>query len=957
MTIACVVCTDERAEKFVELLTDTKLFTKIYILKHQCEWLDINTNGTKARYSIPNEKLVDKKVAISFVHTGNEHLWLNSGLTTDLLIWFNAPGNPPQKEQGQRLFKETDLNNFEVTQADIRTAHAYATGKEEKLPKIFRDPKLLCHFDIGTKEAWKDEQKRIFSIVKKEPEFVRENAAAKPHRYIGGLKPIVYVLDDYSNYVENQDGIFHPKADISLEVAKYYLSDRTDIEDKLKYFREEALTGFCQNLNSLSIAYEVICEPFTEAAWTDEKPSYRFVSQLLPFGQTTDNRDRIAAFLVDFEWLPPELKEGGTKKVWETMGYYAIHLLAQKYPEIPSFLFTGIRGLTALEEGLSYGAAWAFYKQSTHHKNPETVGELLENLDYIRFEHHLTETARKRYGAYKDVPFPDQFHIDPHTSIGQKLIEKLKLDESNLQGCPEFEKLQVLIAMLFPHSDRVTPTKILTQGKSGTDATIFVKPKEGATRFVKVSSWLSIQREYAAYQRIIQPRLNSYIANAIHKPVLSEIPNDLPKGAIAYSLAGFPEDYGQLRSLHDIIKQSLDKPNGAAFVITRLEATFEKVLQPLHLCTGQTETRSIWDWLWHELPPKTGELTPLADLGSMDFTNLAKGELLSGWELLEVECDRDQAKGKVWLRNPATKERVKLSGNAEDIQQRFGASWVRPLMPVQVVVEMDKTSKALEKTTENLKKAIASVTRENQLPQSLSLPKQLLEYFSEEICQSTFTLPDPFYYFSEIDRLPQQIQARAGAIHGDLNLNNILFAGDGEQVGWLIDFERSLPQGMVAFDFAKLEVSIWNDFLSPALMELARSLAPDDREATLKLHFKLFELAFRAAGSDYAAETFETQLAIRSEFAKFHPVLLLPVANLFKILSALRQIAAKHYELSAQELHWSISVYAFNAAKFSDLKPWGSIGSFLLSAWYLAESRWKYVALVGGTIGAGTITN
>jgi len=41
MTIACVVCTDERAEKFVELLTDTKLFTKIYILKDHRECLDI----------------------------------------------------------------------------------------------------------------------------------------------------------------------------------------------------------------------------------------------------------------------------------------------------------------------------------------------------------------------------------------------------------------------------------------------------------------------------------------------------------------------------------------------------------------------------------------------------------------------------------------------------------------------------------------------------------------------------------------------------------------------------------------------------------------------------------------------------------------------------------------------------------------------------------------------------
>src|SRR4028118_202036 len=181
------------------------------------------------------------------------------------------------------------------------------------------------------------------------------------------------------------------------------------------------------------------------------------------------------------------------------MGYRAIHILSQRYPEIPSFLFTGIKELQYLEKGLSYGASWCFYKNKTHHikeyksepqqndpekRKPTEVDEQIEHLNYLNLEQHLEEAARTQYGAYQDNPFVNQFKIDINTALGRNFFKQLNLSFP-LDKNPMGKSLLALIATLFPTGEEVEIVKVLTSGKSAAQATFFLKPENRATRFMK----------------------------------------------------------------------------------------------------------------------------------------------------------------------------------------------------------------------------------------------------------------------------------------------------------------------------------------------------------------------------------------------------------------------------------------------------------------------------------------
>lgn len=832
---------------------------------------------------------------------------------------------------------------------------------------------------------------------------------------LGGLKPVIYVFDDYNNYVafDSQEKIYEVRNfRTDKKISRYYCPETIKHPDADAHL-QEILEGFCLNLNSLSLVFDVKAPPLWIPSNTE--PSYELIASTIPFDQIKRDRPHIAAFIVDFEWKPTLIdfsSKVGQEEKWKEMGYLAIHILSQRYPEIPSFLFTGIKKLQYLEKGLSYGASWCFYKTKTHHINedksesqqndpnqqkPTEVDEQIEHLNYLSLEYHLEETAKTLYSAYQDNPFVEQFKVDFNTPIGKKFFKQLKLTPP-LDKSPQGKSLLKLIATLFPSGDEVELVKVLTSGKSAAQATFFLKPKTQATRFIKIGSWLSIQREYLAYQQIIQPQLNSYAAAIIRKPVVSPSNGEqIPTGALMYSLAGFPEDYQRLRSLDDLMKQQLSQSTGGDFLVSRLQNTLEKVLKPLtHSGTAQselsTEKLPLWNLLGHTLPPLSGVLIPLEFVSADDlempsdtanqsndrkerkvkplqsyialgykekaawtlasfelerqkktgkedislwgdretFENAEK-VLLSGWQLLEVSAQEGEfAEGSVMLAHPDLGVRIKLRGKGRDICQRFGATWIRPGMPVEVLACLDDRSQEVKKMQDRI--FSVALAEEPILVEGVKSKdiKELLEKFQKV---SKDKLPNPFDYFGDRPKIPYHytLSAHVGAIHGDFNLQNILFGSEQEQVGWLIDFERAQDRGMVAYDFAKLEVEIWNHHLTPSLANLA-SLWPHGGKN--KPHYGLLDLALRAVEFEgNSAEFFAAQLAQPDLAAS--QTLTLPIGNALKAIAAIRQFALKTCKLDMAELRWALAAYFFNSVKFPDINPWSSIFAFLASAWHL----------------------
>lgn len=841
---------------------------------------------------------------------------------------------------------------------------------------------------------------------------------------VGGIKPIIYVLDDYNNYVyfDKNEQIYKVNEDScnpNQDIERYYCPIPLEsLERNIKF--EDILEGFCLNLNSLSIVFDVKAP----ALWipSNKEPSYELIASTIPFEQIKQDRPHIAGFIVDFEWKPTlidfyseEGKKVGQDDKWKEMGYRAIHILSQRYPEIPSFLFTGIKELQYLEQGLSYGASWCFYKTRTHHfKENKTesqqdnstkqktteIDEQIEPLNYLNLEQHLEEAAKTQYSAYQDNPFVNQFKLDINTPIGKKFFKQLNLTPP-LDKSPKGEAILKLIATLFPSGDEVELVKLLTSGKSAAQATFFLKPKNQATRFMKIGSWLSIQREYFAYQEVIHPRLNSYAAGILHKPVVSPSNGDqIPTGTLMYSLAGFPEDYKSLLALDELMKQQLSKPNGGEFIVNRIQNTLEKVLKPLsHSLTDQsqlsTEKRPLWQWLGHTLPPLSGVLIPLQFVSADEleipsdsdnqtgktnkFTDhkvkvvqsyIAQGYkekaawtlasfelkkqkktgkenlspwqdqetfqnaekvLLSGWHLLEVNAPEGEfGEGSIMLSHPDLGVRVKLRGRGRDICQRFSATWIRPGMPVVVVACLDKESQEVNKMQDR----IFSVAVAEGVISVESAENKKINQVLEKLSKFKSNLPNPFDYFGQNSKISYHytLSAHIGTIHGDFNLQNILFGSEQEQVGWLIDFERSQERGMVAFDFAKLEVEIWNHHLTPALVNLANLLPQGNNKD--KPHYQLLDLALRAVEFEgNNAEFFAAQL-VKPHFVASQD-LILPIGNALKVIAVIRRFALKTWKLDMAELRWALSAYFFNSSKFPDINPWASIFGFLASAWHL----------------------
>jgi Ternary complex associated domain 9 len=732
----------------------------------------------------------------------------------------------------------------------------------------------------------------------------------------GGIRPLVYVFDDYNNFIADSQEEFYqlqtPEV-ITKEIRKFY--GRSSSSNALDL--ESAIRGFGRCLNTLSLVFDVKAPNIKFDG--DLTNRYEIVAEKLNFQRLDKDRNQIAAFIIDLEWLPepdwieknPDDTEWG-KRQPEEMGHIAIRLLTQRYPEIPCFVFTGLWSIEILQKSLAAGAAWCFQKPASHHigSNNDPNYQPEEELNYFNLERHLTEFAKLNYGAYDKLPNSDQFDTISHPAIINKIVSKAEIsftrdDEKEENHDHRYlggENLKKLIARQFT-ADSIQPIKVLDAGRSGAKATFFAKVFNNsnstpsvrvpdATRFVKMDSWFTMQSEYFAYQNIIRPKLNNHVAHIIQKPSCTV--NSLsPEGMIVSSLAGFPEDFSKLKTLQQLIHDSLYDSAQTDIVCEKIACTLKLVLLPLY---QNPQEKSFWMGETYA-PIWNGKIEPLStvkldedrddsptidniyeiikyleDKAILENSNTFR---LQNWHINRIRTSSGGT--EITLSHPKLGRQIKLKGDKEDLRRRFNSLWIRPGMSIDVKVFLESHDRVIEKNHNEIDNLIKKSF--DQIPTSIALLQKWHEWTKEKPL-------DPF----EILKYQCQIKGLFGTIHGDLNANNILYP-DNENTGFLIDFANTKNEGLIAFDLSSLEERVWRHHLIPRLLLTAKNLAlcPDRPDETI---LKILHLCLKSSDFHYGdLSLFESKIRGIEGCQSISMDLFLPITNALKIIHSIREFA------------------------------------------------------------------
>lgn len=795
----------------------------------------------------------------------------------------------------------------------------------------------------------------------------------------GRLRPLVYVLDDYNNYVWR------------TESEKFERNDRVDLpswyNERQPSLIKDQITQYCAILNDLNGAFEVR----SPKVWLDlnDAPNEEAVAYGLPFEQFDADRPSIAAFLVELDWMPTirtnvreRRKEREIMKSWlEYLGARIIRLLSLRYPEIACFAFSHARGGPSQMRGLREGASWFFVKS----KGPPPRG--LDPLGPGPLLQKLREAAGVRYGSFSTAPFPGQLVMDPEDATASELAKRLGV-QLPIGRCVRGKSLCQLIARVFVGIEEVRPVKVLSSGKSTAQATFFVstrtRSKLLASRFVKVGPWSSILKEFLAFNRVIRPRLGSYVAQVIDNPVFGGGGGAEGEwGAISYSTVGLPERHEDLKSLNDQLKMN-QKPGEGKRIAERLINTLKRLLPPLH-GGGSTAgkpvpvNRPLSGWLGWILPPlfsgrvdesgnewddlgchaakgykvDTAWLLASSDLirkreDKSSFLDNGGPVKLQGFPVYDVQWDALEDEGKITLLHPDLGFRiqiadegarirscvelashVELASRDEGVVSRGleNAPWMRPGMPVTVSVQLESPSesdrlKSERKTLNLAAQSLAEILRNPEMGDTTAL----LNAFWK--CQGKVR-KTPLEWWKHLP-LHHTINAREGAIHGDLNLNNILFSDDSAE-GWLIDFELAQENGMVAFDFAKLEVEVWIHHVFSSLRRLWDGFEHGPPCGLDSLRWALLAADAATFAGDVFAQQWSAAMGGGTDEV---PSLLSGVVNLLDVVGALRGHALT--EVSENELYWALAVAFLASLKHLGAKVEAAL-AYVACDWYLEK--------------------
>ncbi len=903
--------------------------------------------------------------------------------------------NQPYADLLEQIIKEYHLGVSEsIDLVATNLLKSYSDTKIHQLPdsiKLIPSP-TVSNIKIDTIDTSEDRTNSIANLINwAKLESTLMTPKTPFSRLAGGIRPLIYIFDDYTNFINKepkQDEVYNlVTAEVTPEVKEFYQRSSSSQSEKLDREKldceklDRVIKGFCRCLNNLSLAFEIKTPnmefPLDPNADLDKNLNYfEQIAKILNFKELDKNHNQIGAFIIDLEWLPsPKWIEQHPRATFDSppdsqqMGHYAVRLLTQRYPEIPCFIFTGLWSIETLQQSLTAGAAWCFQKPLTHHLGSGSHPS--EELNYFNLERHLTEFAKRTYGTYEQLPKPDRFNTHPST-LFNKLAHQSENPPSDARTSPQCtaEDFHHLIARSFT-ADRVEVVRVIGSGKSGAAATFFVSPTSDrlteATRFVKIVNWLEIQKEYAAYQQIIKPKLNNHIARIIQPPAV--IPNqqtnssqiDRSNATIVSSLAGFPENYDKLRPLQEIFNNHIGEPKGAKEILPFICETIEYVLLPLQLPTKQK------DFYFGEIAPSlyTGELIELKEI-DIDNRKIVSGKdstlklhikieagktiYLQDWILTQIKYKEDKIKNPeekvdLVLAHPILKARIKLKGNKADIQKRFGALWLKLGMSISLDIKVDSPEAVKLSKSKDLNDICSKHLRSSSDGTVENLTSLINIWNS--INPDGISIEGPFDRLTQPDEIAnQQLKGSFGGIHGDLNLNNILYPKE-EKVGFLIDFSESELEGLAAFDLAWLESLIWNFYLFPNLIELAKYSSSSSSKIDAEKICEILQIALEAMNCcAYPADFFIAKT--KNPDRHTSKQLLTKICNALTIASEVRQYFTRKTSISFQgnDVHYALAMSFLRQSSFTIESPnpvqrceltseLTSILSYLCSAHYL----------------------
>jgi hypothetical protein len=190
-----------------------------------------------------------------------------------------------------------------------------------------------------------------------------------------------------------------------------------------------------------------------------------------------------------------------------------------------------------------------------------------------------------------------------------------------------------------------------------------------------------------------------------------------------------------------------------------------------------------------------------------------------------------------------------------------------------------------------------------------------------------WTIPNPFERILNVELSSKKLSGSVGVIHGDLNLNNILYP-EGENVGFLIDFAKTKNNGLVAFDVAWLEVHIWNKYVFPEIL-VRYSVGNTENLDVNQILFLSLESA------DGNQKGIHSRI-IRSPSS--------PLSSTLKIIDSIRDFTQQKLpQVGIEEQHYCLGVSFLRYSKFPELDDVKEISdkinvlSFLAAAYYLSK--------------------
>lgn len=320
-----------------------------------------------------------------------------------------------------------------------------------------------------------------------------------------------------------------------------------------------------------------------------------------------------------------------------------------------------------------------------------------------------------------------------------------------------------LLRALFTRYSRLILESEFLSGYSGA-RTFLARPlqpdgRADAHTIIKIGDRLSVQQEYANYERFVKDTLPPVTARIQRAPV--SVPGS-PRAAVQYTFIGTPAQ--PPRSLRQAL---LERPDAGLLnqlfetfgpnwwmqrrpYAFRLSLEYDRVL-PTHLVVEPVENR--------------GHARPLDGRTPPEELDLQIGDLvtLSNFPLLERRAD-----GRSYS----------LLGHPAPGRPAMRVRWLSTLHPNGATGRITATRASL------------------------------LAGWAADF--ESFDLPDPLLPLPDI--LSESLTASQSIIHGDLNLENIL-VGPGGFV-WLIDFALT-REGHTLFDFAHLSASLIAHVIAP----------------------------------------------------------------------------------------------------------------------------------------------